>query len=534
MSKSTSTSSPPFYISQSTNSKGVSIGNGLFAGREFGAGEQITAIHRPLLGSLDTQYLHDTCANCYVWTEGASSGTRLYVPPDTTVSKCAGCQRFRYCSKACQKEAWNRGHKHECKSLRSLANNEIPKAVLACMELLTRRKHSLISDDEWSLVLQLQSHIDDFKKLPSWENIELMAMGASQFSLTQDMFNKDFVAAMYARILTNSLTLITPTLDPLGLIFDPMLGHINHSCDPNAFVMMDGASVSLRTLKPIKKGEEVYISYIDTTNPFHRRQTELSARWFFTCACSKCAKGATLDEDTFAVDPSSLPQKIQEIADALLTHESSAQEPENYVGDTQPERRAAALQGKAFAEYEEARSLSDPAQIVDKLQDAMRLCHQSGLFPVYRQPFAALRDDLILNLLSVGDYKTAWSHCAKRYTSILPTLYPVPFHPIRVVQTWQMAVLAIYFSATPEGIGAPGVNMGLIAMMLVKQVVDAAGRSHGVESKFARSVGSKAEEMVGELKRSLGGGGMVDSAVMNRELEAQRDMLGQMGEWAKI
>ncbi|EAT77401.1 hypothetical protein SNOG_15176 [Parastagonospora nodorum SN15] len=92
MSKSTSTSSPPFYISQSTNSKGVSIGNGLFAGREFGAGEQITAIDRPLLGSLDTQYLHDTCANCYVWTEGASSGTRLY---------CAGCQRFRYCSKVC-------------------------------------------------------------------------------------------------------------------------------------------------------------------------------------------------------------------------------------------------------------------------------------------------------------------------------------------------------------------------------------------------------------------------------------------------
>jgi len=101
MSKSSSTSSPPFYISQSTNSKGVSIGNGLFAGREFGAGEQITVIDRPLLGSLDTQYLHDTCANCYVWGEGAASGTRLYVPPNTKLSKCAGCQRFRYCSKVC-------------------------------------------------------------------------------------------------------------------------------------------------------------------------------------------------------------------------------------------------------------------------------------------------------------------------------------------------------------------------------------------------------------------------------------------------
>lgn len=416
------------------------------------------------------------------------------------------------------------------------------------MELLMRRKHGLISDDEWSLVLQLQSHVEDFKQLPVWENIELMSVGASQFSLTQDMFNKDFVAAMYARvrlsyviktplttskILTNSLTLITPTLDPLGLIFDPMLGHINHSCDPNAFIMMDGASTSLRTLKPINKGEEVYISYIDTTNPYRRRQYELTCRWFFTCACSKCVKGPTLSEDAFAIAPSALPAKLQDIADALLSHESFAQEFENHVGDMQPEKRAAALQGKAFAEYEEARALSDPQQIVEKLHDAMTLCHSSNLFPVHRQPFAALRDDLIINLLSVGDYKAAWSHCAKRYTSILPTLYPVPFHPIRVVQTWQMAVLAIYFSATPEGIGAPGVNMGLIALMLVKQVVDAAGRSHGAESKFARSVGRKAEEMVGELKRSLGGG-KVDGAVMNRELEAQREMLGGMGQWAKI
>jgi hypothetical protein len=68
------------------------------------------------------------------------------------------------------------------------------------MELLTRRKHGLIPDDEWALLCQLQSHVDDFKKTPAWENIELMAMGASQFSLTQKLFNKDFVAAMYARV----------------------------------------------------------------------------------------------------------------------------------------------------------------------------------------------------------------------------------------------------------------------------------------------------------------------------------------------
>lgn len=77
---------------------------------------------------------------------------------------------------------------------------ELPKAVVACMELLNRRKHGLITDDEWKQLCCLQTHIDDFKKNLSYPDIELMAMGASQFSRTDDMFDKEFVAAMYARV----------------------------------------------------------------------------------------------------------------------------------------------------------------------------------------------------------------------------------------------------------------------------------------------------------------------------------------------
>jgi hypothetical protein len=416
------------------------------------------------------------------------------------------------------------------------------------MELLTRRKHGFITDDEWTLLCQLPTHIDDFRKNKAYENIELMAMGASQFSLTQNMFNKDFVAAMYARVcpsipttkapadssqvLTNSLTLITPSLDPLGLILDPTLGHLNHSCNPNAFVMMDGPAVSLRTLKPIGKDEEVYISYIDATNPYPRRQSELESRWFFKCNCTKCAQGATLEEDKFASDPRTFTEKVTNIADAILTHESFAQDPANYVGDSQDERRAAAIQGKAFAEYEEAQAEQDPADVVTRIEDAMRLCHQSNLWTVSRQPLAALRDDLIVNLLAVGNYPIAWAQCAKRYKHILPKLYPMPFHPVRVVQTWQMAVLAVYLAGTPDGVGVPGVNMGLIAMMLVKQVLDSSNLSHGVNSAFTKSVKRKAEEMMEELKKQVGGN--PDRQVMDQELEAQRDMLAQMGEWIKI
>jgi SET and MYND domain-containing protein len=76
----------------------------------------------------------------------------------------------------------------------------MPKAVLACMEILIRRKHGLISDEDWQKLCELPTHVDDFKQNGTYENIELMAMGAGQFSLTQSMFNKDFVAAMYMRV----------------------------------------------------------------------------------------------------------------------------------------------------------------------------------------------------------------------------------------------------------------------------------------------------------------------------------------------
>lgn len=331
-------------------------------------------------------------------------------------------------------------------------------------------------------------------------------------------------------MLTNSLTLITPTLDPLGIILDPTIGHINHSCDPNAYIMMDGPGVSIRTLRPVKKDEEIYISYIDTTNPFHRRQSELQARWFFSCKCTKCQKGATLDEDRWCIEPKYLSDKTRLVADALVKQEQFSEDSANYVGESGDEKRVAVIQGRAFAAYEEEQRIADPQGAIEVIQGAMQFCHETGLWPMYRQPLAALRDDLIVGLLSVRSYRVAFTQCAMRYKHILPKLYPVHFHPIRVVQTWQMAMLAAYLANT-EDIKEPNINMGLIAMMLVRQVLDASNLSHGANSAFTKSVRQKAEEMIEELKRRVGD---PDKEVMNRELELQKDMLMRMGDSVKI
>ncbi|KAF2270406.1 SET domain-containing protein [Lojkania enalia] len=516
----------PFHLARSpicVTATGECIGDGLFAGQDYSAGEQITSIERPLIGSIDTQRLKDTCANCYVWTEGSSLGSRLYVKDGTKVQTCAGCKRFRYCSKPCQKEAWNRGHKHECKALKPISDKEIPKAVLAAMELLIRRKHGLIADSDWVLLCRLDTHIDDFKRNGKYGGIELMAMGTSQFSWTQDTFSKDFVAGMYARILTNSLTIVTPTFDPLGIMVDPVLSHLNHSCDPNAFIVMDGSEAVIRTLKPIEKDEEILISYIDTTNPYARRQSELQARWFFTCRCKKCQKGATCSEDKWAISPQNLASEWKAIADDLIKSEAETQSPANHVGDSRDEKRVAALQAKAFVLYEEQQT-ANPLEAIEKIRVGMRLCHQSGLWPPHRQPYAALREDLILNLLSVGKYRDAWTHSAKRYWNILPALYQEKVHPLRVVHMWQTAMLALYLANESEPV-APGVELGLIAYALISEVKDISQLSHGENSAFARSVQRKYGEIATEMQSELGANaGDIMSSAIKQQIALFREM----------
>lgn len=85
-----------------------------------------------------------------------------------------------------------------------MGDRELPKAVLACIDLLTMKKHNIVPEEAWNMLLSLPSHVDDFKANGNYGNIELMAMGASQFSFTQELFDRDFVAAMYARVSSQS------------------------------------------------------------------------------------------------------------------------------------------------------------------------------------------------------------------------------------------------------------------------------------------------------------------------------------------
>lgn len=63
---------------------------------------------------------------------------------------------------------------------------------------------------------------------------------------------------------------------------------LNHSCSPNAAFCFDGDIVRVVSIKPIKKDEQVFISYIEIVNSRSNRQEELEELYFFKCKCEFC------------------------------------------------------------------------------------------------------------------------------------------------------------------------------------------------------------------------------------------------------
>lgn len=82
--------------------------------------------------------------------------------------------------------------------------------------------------------------------------------------------------------------------DEEGGILYEVLSRVNHSCCPNVCKEYDGFIAVVTALRDIACGEELCISYIDTTNDMElekstrKRREMLSRKYNFTCVCDKC------------------------------------------------------------------------------------------------------------------------------------------------------------------------------------------------------------------------------------------------------
>ncbi|KAL9085785.1 MAG: hypothetical protein Q9165_007417 [Trypethelium subeluteriae] len=391
-------------------------GNGLFATKDIKPGEAILSIARPEIIALDAPRLQDTCANCFVWTAQST-----------------------------------------------IDGQEEDKT-------------------QWEGFMRLQAHIKHIKAQGDQEKkmFDVLSYGISQLAEAEKTgLSLDVVGRSLGIMMTNALTLVTPTFDPLGICIDPLVCSANHSCDPNAVVVFDGPSLSLRTLKAIKQDEEALISYIDNSDPYERRQQALQTRYNFTCECCKCQKGPTLREDSF------------EDADRIPSDHTSIQ----------------AAEECAIELLEKGKKCGNSTQALEYLSQAKKTLESTRIWPLGRQPSPSIQQQIFVNQLSAEQSKANALHSGFLiYFEIDPLLFPEPFHPVRIVHNFTLAMLVLFLSGEQGDeqilrLQEVGLDFGIVLYGLLQEVLNNVSKSHGVDSRFARMVKRRCEEVFTDMTR---------------------------------
>lgn len=144
-------------------------GSGLFTSAPIPVGVEIFR-SSPIVNVRDPSARH-VCDWCYATTPsgidslGAMAAeqlgaTSIMPPKPTAMLLCSGCKVGRYCSQACQRNAWKTFHKLECKAVLSEAPAMGP-TTLAMYRLLLLKKDGRFTERQWKAIMQLESHFEE-------------------------------------------------------------------------------------------------------------------------------------------------------------------------------------------------------------------------------------------------------------------------------------------------------------------------------------------------------------------------------------
>ncbi|KAJ5907500.1 Zinc finger MYND-type [Penicillium taxi] len=485
---STKNNLPSVTTKAESRSTSNGMGNGLFAVQDIKVGEDVLHAKVPYIIVLDSSRLGDTCAGCF--------GKRQLDTGAAELRSCTRCRVVKYCDRMCQSRDWKLGHGIECPIYEKLQPMVLPNIARALLRMIARIGREKYDTPEFQMFFKLFSNLETHMAEVSQSQahtsrITYTANAVKEYSGSN--LTTEEIEAHTARLDLNSFNLTTSVYDRIGLYLHPYVALCNHSCDYNATVGFDGKELYMKAIKPIKKDEQIFISYIDTTTPREVRRKELSERFFFDCQCAKCERGTDTLEDRFNNPPEDI--SILETA----------------------EREALELMQSASA------SSTRPEETIRSLQSAIHILRKTSAWPITRQPYASLRDQLIVSLLSTGNFSTAFIHAAIRYLRIDPVIYS-PAHPIRHVHAWVLAKLGIYLSQDQTEIKDPqlrevGLNFHYIIWYVLADLASRQLESCTVPS-FKKLVGSNFAQVHKEFT-SMGIDPSTQKAVMS-------------GEWKKL
>ncbi|KAL5713279.1 hypothetical protein ACHQM5_015371 [Ranunculus cassubicifolius] len=271
-----------------------------------GLGIDLTRHLRPLAFSLSDSYLHRNCATCF-----------QSLPSPNTHSSAP----INYCSLPCSSLDsplhLSSGEHHLFHILQSHPTtwHSDTTDLRTALRLLHRFTSLNLLQPPYDRIGGL---LTNREKLKQRDNDKIKE-GARLMSIARNCGdeNHEVEEMVLCIVLTNAVEVQVNENVGIGVaVYGPGFSWINHSCTPNAcyrFTIFEtnehestckmrigafgdesvqknyGPRIVVRSIKPIKKGEEVSVTYTNLLLPKATRDLELWSRYTFKCLCTRCS-----------------------------------------------------------------------------------------------------------------------------------------------------------------------------------------------------------------------------------------------------
>lgn len=293
----------------------------------------------------------------------------------------------------------------------------------------------------------------------------------------------------------NVFTLSSPYDDQrFGVGFDPVLCSANHSCDHNVAQVFNQPETILRAIKPIKKGEEVFMRYICVTNPQPVRRYELQKRYFFDCECTTCRKGPTTPAEAFLKAPGKLAPPFVSIADGLVKRHSERLATYLIPGeDDTAMRRLAAIEAEAFSVSGLSQSGGGKEASEPEIKDALKLCLNSGMWSYKRQPVPHLLEQLFRYYIETRQRYPAWRVGLKMYFEADFGSSEYRCDPERITNVWMLQFVTTTLcypdmAHIRQECMEAGLDLMVVVVGFLLATHDYMSKTYGMDSPFGRIV----------------------------------------------
>ena len=240
-------------------------------------------------------------------------------------ARCDACLRRtvrgeRFCSSACASSAWARYEEERGVDLREA--EAYCRAAGVKFPLVIARAASMIASGSTALRGKLDNLV---AAAGAGENppevwLEERALLRRAFANARealDVLTPEWYARTASRLRLNSFRVEIPVeADELsgGVDFRALMAsgldaiarggasgtaaysassYFNHSCAPNAHPRWENgdSTITIRALRPITAGEELFITYVDANESRESRRARLRQSYGFECACERCLAG---------------------------------------------------------------------------------------------------------------------------------------------------------------------------------------------------------------------------------------------------